>query len=109
MRIKSASPCTITVRLLFAMTFGRGPKDDGRLASPCGKTLTLSAHSVQSTPAGAWMCRLTSARAKYSGDSWVSANDPLHHDHSVLGFDAGTGDSREAEDVPKDGELRMLH
>lgn len=76
MRIKSASPCTITLRSLFSMMFGSTVRPEGRLASPRGKTST-SLHSDHVTFVGAWMALFTSARSKYSGETCVCGNEPL--------------------------------
>jgi hypothetical protein len=48
MRMKSAVPCTITVRWLFSITFGRTVKTGWRLLSPFGNTLDV-VHSSQVT------------------------------------------------------------
>jgi hypothetical protein len=66
-RIKSASPCMITVRLLFSITPGRTVSELGRLASfpsgPAANTSKLE-HSVQVTLVGAWIAFFTSVRSK---------------------------------------------
>lgn len=62
MRMKSANPWTITVRLLFSITLGRTLRAEGKLPSPRGKT-SESEHSVQVT-LGAWIACLTSDLSK---------------------------------------------
>ena len=61
--MKSANPCTITVRTFFSITFGRTVNAGGKLWSPFGNTLTLE-HSVQFVSRGAWIASLTSRRLK---------------------------------------------
>ena len=74
-KMKSASPCTITARSLLSITLGSTERAGGRLLSPLGNTL-ISEHSVQSTSRGAWMAALTSSRLKYSGETCVCGKDP---------------------------------
>ena len=74
-KMKSASPCTITARSLLSITLGSTERAGGRLLSPLGNTLILE-HSVQSTSRGAWMAALTSSRLKYSGETCVCGKDP---------------------------------
>lgn len=63
-RMKSASPCTITVLMFFSMTLGNTVNAGGKLASSSwGKTSSLL-HAVQFTSRGAWMAFLTSVRSK---------------------------------------------
>lgn len=62
-KIKSARPWTITLRLLFSMAFGSTVNAGGKLASPRGNTLT-SEHSAHSTSVGACSAFLTSSLSK---------------------------------------------
>jgi hypothetical protein len=63
MRMKSARPCTMTVRWFFSITFGKTVKAGGKLLSPFGKTLILE-HSDHSVSSGAWIAFFTSLRLK---------------------------------------------
>ena len=62
-KMKSANPCTITVRTFFSITLGSTVKAGGKLWSPFGNTLTLE-HSVHRVSIGAWIASLTSRRLK---------------------------------------------
>jgi hypothetical protein len=61
--MKSANPCTITLRTLFSITFGKTVNAGGKLLSPSGNTFTFE-HSAHSVSMGAWMASLTSFRSK---------------------------------------------
>lgn len=61
--MKSANPCTMTVRAFFSIMFGRTVNTGGRLLSPFGNTFTFE-HSVHSTSTGAWIASLTFLRLK---------------------------------------------
>lgn len=65
-RMKSASPWTITARSLFPITFASTPfTAGGKLWSPPRPTNTFSfEHSTHVTFVGAWIAFLTSSRSK---------------------------------------------